>query len=541
MPTKPFIDYTYDDSVALFQAAAPVGDGTRTFPLDKPRRSAVAQTATLFYLSDHWQSSKGFIGQLPPPTLLGAESMKADIKAGFVSENVIREVTKTHVGGILGREPVWSFLPADPTVEADLSNESSFENTTGESLTPWWNERKALVDLQKAARTLVLEGRVVRRLFIPRGLLNSQGRATATDLRSALKFIYFETHTADVAGVFTDPFTQRQIGVFLFEEKDIYGEVTANCAELSFLDDNGDTICKVVKDKGDPATYGPYKLGGHLLVYELEREALITEQVQSQQRALNLAHTMMMRNINMAGSRERTITNAQPPISLKKTTTENTPDTTITKTFPGTFKTGAGAVNFVMGVPIHDENGQIVGYTNPNVTIVDPAPVDTFVKTADHYRSSMYSQCHQRHVLIVDKADTSGRAREVARREFERSLKETKIVMEAGGRWMLEATLRLSAQISNQSSKYADLRADFNCLLDAGEPDPEKQKTVIELRKSGLISAETGRNWIGVEDAAAELAKIKAETKEDPSQPEPVKDPNAPPNGGGTVVSTSVS
>jgi hypothetical protein len=127
-------------------------------------------------------------------------------------------------------------------------------------------------------------------------------------------------------------------------------------------------------------------------------------------------------------------------------------------------------------------------------------------------------------VLIVDKADTSGRAREVARREFERSLKETKTVVDASGRWQLETALRLAAFVSGQTSRYRSLRADFNCLIDAGEPDPEKQKTVIELRKAGLISAETARNWIGVEDAAAEAARIKnelpAEPAQEPSQPE---------------------
>src|SRR6185295_8904398 len=110
----------------------------------------------------------------------------------------------------------------------------------------------------------------------------------------------------------------------------------------------------------------------------------------------------------------------------------------------------------------------------------DPVAVITFKDTIGTEKEAIYSQCHQRHVLIVDKADTSGRAREVARREFERSLKETKTVIDACGRWQLEATLRLAAQVVGQVSKYAKLRADFNCVVDAGEVDTEKQKTVIE-------------------------------------------------------------
>ncbi len=517
---KPFAQYNYEDAATLFKRV-PSHDFAQVEA--NPRRPLIAKAATLFYEGDHWQNTKGFIGQLPPVRLPGATQIAADIKAGFVSENVIQEVVETHTGGILGREPVWSFLkkgvnPTSRPLPADRDDE------TGETLTPWWNHRKALRELQKAVTTLLLEGIVVRRLFIPRGLITGP-RISATSLDAALDLIYFENHTADVAGVFIDPDTQSELGVYLFTEND--DEV--QCAELSFLNTEGNTVCRVVKDKGAPVDYGPYQLGGHLLIYQLDRRALITPQVQSNQRALNLAHTMMMRNVNMAGARERTVTNAQIPTREVSTTVD---DAIVTRREAGTYEVGAGAVMFLMGHPIRNDAGEIVGYTNPNVSISDPASVETFVATGDHYREAIYSQCHQRHVLIVDKADTSGRAREVARREFERSLKESKIVVDASGRWQLEATLRLAAQIADQTRRYIDLRADFNCLIDAGEPDPEKQKTAAFLRSEGLISAETARNWIGVEDAAAELVRIRQEgSTEDPSIPDSEVE-TVPANGG---------
>jgi hypothetical protein len=517
---KAFTAYTYDDAANLLKAKVVPKQGIRDFPLGlNQRRTPTAQAATKFFNGDHWQNSAGFIGQLPPSNLLGSALILADIKAGFVSENIIQEVVETHIGGILGREPMWSLLKAEG--ETNRADKASFENVTGETLTQWWNERKGLKDLQKAITTALLESIAVRRLFFPVGLVPAGSTLNAANLADALKFIFFETVTCDVAGVFTDPDTQADIGIFLYEEHDAKGDVTNHAAELSFLNENGDTVMRVVRDRGATTESGPYKLGGRLLVYQIDRRALITEQVQSNQRALNLAHTMMMRNVNMAGARERTVTNAQPPITAKKVDVE----TGAVKTFPGTYKTGAGAVNFVMGVPIHDEAGNVVGYTNPNVNIADPSPVTTFVETADNYRLAIYSQCHQRHVLIVDKADTSGKAREVARKEYERSLKETKTVMDANGRWQLETVLRLAAQISNQPEKYAGLRADFNCLIDAGEPDPDKQLAVMQLRQPGgpknepLISDETARNWIGVEDAAAELAKVEQEAKRPSSNP----------------------
>lgn len=535
---KPFDQFTYDDAAGLLKATVP-SKGTRYFPLSTARRPDVAKDATEFYNGNHWQDSRGFIGQLPPSSIPFSASIIADIQAGFVSENVIQEVVETHTGGILGREPVWSFLKAETPLNKKATDDDR-DLETGHSLTPWWNERKGLRDFQKTLTTLLCEGKVVRRLFLPRGLYPSGSRISASNLTAALEAIYFETHTADVAGVFTDPDTQQDIGIFLFEEKKPDGEVITNCAELSYLDKQKRTVCKVVKDKGAPETFGPYELGGRLLIYELSRRALITEQVQSNQRSVNLAHTMMIRNVNMAGSRERTVTNAKPPVDVAGVDLRKGERPTKL----GTFKTGPGAVNYIQGWPFYsDEGDKVVGYTSPNVTISEPVSVDTFRNTISEEKEAIYSQCHQRHVLIVDKADTSGRAREVARREFERSLKESKTVVDAAGRWQLETGLRLAAQICSQVGKYAKLRADFNCIIDAGEPDPEKQKTVLLLRQPAgplnepLLSDETARNLIGVEDAAAELMKIRQEAKSPaaelpPPAPAPAVDGTNPVNSG---------
>jgi hypothetical protein len=553
--SKPFPTFDYDDAVNLIGAKVVLPrDGMRYFPLPSTlrrltsstvernvRRTVTAITATEMYLGDMWLNGDGFIGQLPPRALPGHAAILADIEAGFVSENVIKEVTNTHVGGILGREPSWSFLPIAATTGAERDKE------TGETLTPWWNKRKALKDMQKALRIALCEGIAVRRIFIPRFVngapLPPGASITASDIPTALNLIHFETVTSDRGGVFIDPDTQQEIGVFLYEEHDANGDITRNCAELSFLNERGDTVCRVVKDDDSSADYGPYRLGGHLLIYQLEVEQLITEQVQSSQRSVNLAHTMMMRNVNLAGSRGVTVTNAQPPLpKTDKPTITTATIKTADGRFPGTFKAGVGAVNFLMGVPIRDEDGNITGYTNPNVNVLEPVPVDSFQKTISEEKEAIYSQCHQRHVLIVDKADTSGRAREVARKEYERSLKDSKIELDACGRWQLEVALRLSAQLSNQTSKFAKLRADFNCLIDAGVPDPAFIQQVIEMRKPGgprlkpIISDETARNLCGVEDNGAELARIDAEEGQLPATPTPM--PKAEPDTETPVTTT---
>jgi len=528
VPT-PFDNYTYDDARSLFSQvpSLPGLAGQTLSQGSTPRRPTSAVAARAYFNADHWQNGAGFNGQLPPVSYPGASQIEADIKKRFESENVIKEVVETHIGGLLGREPLWSFLKEQGTA----GKKKEKDDITGETLTPWWNEREALNDLQDAAETVLLEGIAVKRVFFPKGLLPDSGVLTASNLNKALDYIFFQTLTADKAGVFTDPDTQKKIGVFLFEEKDAEGNVVDSCAELSFLDDEGDTVCRVVKDKGADEDFGPYKLGGRLLVFEMQRSPLITEQVQSNQKALNLAHTMMTRNVNMAGSRERSVTNAQPPRRPTRVQSSTNSNQTV-ETVPGTYETGAGAVMFLMGYPIRNEKGDIVGYTNPGVNVTDPASVEVFVNTIDLKRTAIYSQCHQRFVLMSGDATASGVSRKTAEKAWQRSLKETKTVVDAAGRWELEVTLRLAAQVVGQSDKYLNLRADFNCLLDVGEPTAEEITTVMEMRKPGgpnnqpLISDETARNKVGIDDAAAELKRIEEEAptpEEIKSQP-PVTD-----------------
>lgn len=537
--SKSFKDYDYDDAVSLFSQVPqlPGLAGQTVSQGLNPRRSPVAQSARDFYDGDHWQKNKGFIGQLPGTGYPGATQIEADIKKRFESENVIKEVVETDLGGLLGREPLWSFLKE---VGTDGEKKKEKDPITGEILTPWWNEREALKDLQKATETILLEGIAVKRVFVPKGLLSKGGvpikdengntvgyTLSATDINKALDYIFFETLTADKAGVFTDPDTQKQIGVYRFDEKDEDGNVTDQCAELSFLNEQGDTVCRIVRDKGKPEDFGPYKLGGRLLVFEMQRTPLITEQVQSNQKALNLAHTMMTRNVNMAGSRERTVTNAKPPTRQKRGGTQGERE-------PGDYETGAGAVMFLMGYPIYDKekSEKIIGYQTPGVHITDPASVDVFVHTRDMKYAAILGQCHQRFVLISGDATASGVSRKQAEKEWMRSLKDTKTVVDAAGRWELEVVLRLAAQLTGETSKYLNLRADFNCLLDVGEPTAEEIKTVMEMRKPGgpnnqpLISDETARNKIGIDDADAELKRIEAEapTPEDVPTPPPVTD-----------------
>src|SRR5687768_12346561 len=89
------------------------------------RRSEGAIANTLFYDGDHWQNGNGWIGAKPLVTH-GLNQTLLQIKEAFVSENVIAEVVDRHIGGILGREPLWGFIPQRTVSQSAQSRRRRF-------------------------------------------------------------------------------------------------------------------------------------------------------------------------------------------------------------------------------------------------------------------------------------------------------------------------------------------------------------------------------------------------------------------------------
>lgn len=488
---KDFATYAYEDARKLF---------------DKDRRAQTAVTAREFYNSNHWQEGRGFLGQLAPTALQHWKTRNEEIKAGFISQNACKRVIERHLNGVFDRESVWGLV----TGETDESGRAV--RAKEETLTRWWDERGVFGVLQEATRLARIEGASALRFIIPRGRLPEGGQIPdQTDLAGGLDFVYFEALTADKAGVFTDPETRRQIGVYLFDETDGDGKTADNCAELSFLNAQGDTVWRVVRAKGRAEEFGPYKLGGRLFVHEIRLDSLITEQVQSLQKGINLNHTMMLRNVNIAGSRERNVSNAQLPKTRKKVQDPENPTVTKTLEEPGYYVTGGGAVNYHLGYPIYNEKGHVAAYTNPNVSITDPVDVTSFLKTHEHYYTALLDECDQLHFLMGSDATANGVSREQARADYERSLKTTKHATDATGRWMIETPLRFAAQLARQSEKYLKLRAEFNAVINTGPLSAaERQENRADVA-AGLLSRETAMSRNGVEDTGAEQERIDRE------------------------------
>jgi hypothetical protein len=209
----------------------------------------------------------------------------------------------------------------------------------------------------------------------------------------------------------------------------------------------------------------------------------------------------------LGGFLERTYLNAQLPGRE-----EDDPNRPGQKRFvPERLHVGAGATNFISGVVTGiDQNGNDVIAT-PQLIYRDPVPVTTFRDTkAESYRTIL-EEVQQLHALISGDATSTGESRKQARSDFEESLSDTKTQVEAAIRWLLETVLAMAATFAGQPGRYASLRASVTCRLNLGPISSEDQRVAKELVEAEIISRETGRNWVGVDDVDAEAAKIEAE------------------------------
>ena len=494
------------------------------------RRSPDAIKADKFNRGDHFQDFDGWIGAKPFQGTDGYAAIRLQIERAFVSENVIAEVIDRHRSGILGREPLWGFLPSEmagPTVEKrrklfsklfNLVRTTLAQSTSGDkdklaqeaddALTVWWNHRKPRNILKEALTTVLLEQRAVLRFFFPAGLRDNEGRILLRpDLTSAANIPRLEMLTSDKAGVFLDENTLQEFGLYLYKRSD-----DTKVAELTFVE-NGQTILKVLVDGKEPQTFA-FDLGGRLLMYELSRPALITPQVMSNQRALNLALTMMMRNVNLAGSLERTILNAERPKERRRIKDLSAPDGFRDEWVDSDkYWEGPGATMALTGLLIRNDKGEIIGRANPNISFRDPVAIDTFTGTRDQFYACILGQCQQRHALISGDAVASGKSRSEARGEYRTSLADSKDPVDDAGRWLLETELRLAAQLCGRSRDFLPLRADFNAIIEDGPIDPtERQENRADVQ-DGLMSKETAMSRNGIEDTDAELDRIAQEPK----------------------------
>lgn len=453
------------------------------------------QARRRFDEGDHWQEGTGFIGQLP--TGDGFEDRTEMLKAGFVPEEVVTEVLDTHVQNVLGEEPQISIEPLEnPPEGATTLSQAEIDDTLG-ILKEWWDERDNTRILAECLRSARRETAGVLRCFIPAGMLDGEGRITARDLKEALSKIWIRAEHIEDGGVLIDETTATRLGLFKYRVKIEKTEI--NLCEYSFVDLDGLTVWGTASNSrsGKGAEEAePLMLGGMLPIYEMKAAELISSNVLQAQRAVNLSGTMLTRNNNLAGSRERLALNVQPPGEWRETTDPVSGQ--VTREFvPGEMKTGPATMNFLQSLPIFDDEGRITGFGNPNVIFTDPVAIETFTGTSAHWREVIYNRAKMRHLLIADNATASGKSRIEARREFQSSLNDSKGIADAAGRWAGTTPLHIAAHFIGAPGRFLGYRIKFDAMVSTIEKTAEELNQIRADYEAGLIDLRTALELAG--------------------------------------------
>ncbi len=470
----------------------------------------------LFVDGDHWQSGEGWVGPMPPDNVSGSSNVRSEIEKGFLSKNVIREIKDRHTNGVLGRSPVWTFSAREQ--DADSSLKDSQEEAIAEAeqgFTIWWDKRNAHDKLKESLGNLLASGRAVARVYIPLGMGVDLGEGkvgvnVAQTLEQALNYIYLDIPDVEAATIYTDPLTKQELGVFIYKpiDPETGKEKQSDAAELVYLipDEEDEPALTAVQTLDSGANdVVPLDIGGRLTMHEMRRPLFITEQIRAQQKALNLALSMVPRNVVTSGFLERVILNAEMPGEWEYK------DGKPVKFIPAQYVTGAATTNALRGLAVEQPDGKRT-LTTPDIKWRDPSPVKPAVDAAQAIYLAMLEEAKQAHIILSGEALVSGKSREQARSDFDMSLNESKIPCEHQGQWLLETVLALAEMLMGQPGKYTlTLRATFQCHTFTGPVTWEERKQNDDsIGKT--ISQQRAMEMNGILDVDSELARIKQES-----------------------------
>lgn len=467
------------------------------------KTGSTAFRARKFYDGYHLWSRDEWRG--PRPAGRNAAAMWLEIERGFVSQNVVKEACERHTFGVLGREPMWAYVTGREARRRAKSRREA-ESPEDKIMLPWWDDERLLLVKRKATTNLLLTGSGAYRLhFSP----------------SEPRRVLVTVPEPGQARVYRDPLTGREMGVYS------YTAGGRQFTEVCYLNAAGRTVVKTLAEgsegfagnikemfakalsavgvrEADVVPEAEYDLGGRLTIYEMSREPLIDEQVLQNQCLLNMALTMLPRNVVLGGFLERIMVNIQSPKKRDAAGKETDED--------DDYQAGAGAVTFAKGLPRYGEDGELLGYESGNVIFRDPISVKTFEDTKRVAYEGILGQCHQKHILDPGTGEFGAEARKQARDDYEKSLLMTKAEVDAAGRFLVETKLRMEAFLQGDEGAYNDTRVAFDSRIDIGPLNSEDKRMMQADVEKGRMSRQTYMNRVGTDDPDAELSLIRDDT-----------------------------
>ncbi len=470
--------------------------------------------AKLMYDGDHWQSGWGWAGPMVPFDHPNYALLWGEIMKMFCSRNIIRELVETHVNGVLGRPMRWSLVPIRSTKDERDDTPDALKSLIAEASTivrQWLAQRK-VHDVMRAYLTELLmpAGRSTLRLFLPRGAGTpiAQGSRvlrmqTGTDFGETMGAIFLEKPDVTLSRVYTDPDTQRDIGVSLFRARRPDNGSFQDAASLTFLDAEGkNTVIGTIYDDGSQSGVS-YDMGGRLAMFQSTRTPLITPQLLQQNRILNYAESVIPRNLTTAGFLERVIISAQLNGQWVKDEATGVEKFEMDDDAVPAF--GPGEVTVLQPQTFEDEaTGKIV-VTTPSMQRFEPILPTGSIDSSNHLYQNMQREAGQGHLIKDEMTDAT-----LVR--YGLSLVQSAIPVTQAFVWVIETALAETEALRGEQGKYtSQLRAQASAFLNVGSITPEQRNALTATIEKSILSKETGQELMGVEDVDEENDRIASQ------------------------------
>lgn len=451
-----------------------------------------------------WESA--IIPRIEERTESDRQTMKR-VRRLFQTANKCKEVVVRHRTALLGRTPSWKIV--DDAGKPDTSDFGTRASEIMRRLYKRWR-RNSIGRYQhhsdpfkKALDDCLVTGFGYLRLY-------SDLKYASLDNANPLKV---DLHSPDpnvievIRG--SNGNTERIEYHFILDKK--------NLREVQEIRDDGATVFYWLNQGGDRVPMDDagteeivLQLGGLFTVFELKREALITDTVKKAQNAINHALTMGITNIEFAGFLQQVILNGLPPGKW-----EENDEGVIDFVASEDWYFAPGRTNFVSGLPLYKSNGDgvekytdISGYTQPQVANQPPVDIKPII---DEYRLScsvIYESANQSHILGQDQT-LSGISREQLRADFKSTVQSDKEMVE-----IIIADCYLAALRMLLGYDFTKFDIEVDLLVDLGSPSPEERKQIREDYAAGLLSRVTAIGLQGyVDSPEVEASNIDEESK----------------------------
>lgn len=265
-------------------------------------------------------------------------------------------------------------------------------------------------------------------------------------------------------------------------------------------DEQGNLLIETDEQGNQREAVSELDLNGNYTIQVIQVRPLITDSLKRLQNAINYYLTLMPKNQELAGFRERVLTNAQPPGDYE----EHPDGTRVFKPDPN-WSIGPGKISWITGIPIYNELGQVSGYSNPGVNYAEPASPETFIQAVRATVALLYEEVAQGHLLSSD-LQISGVSRQQLRADFWGILEEYQGAIEAAWSGALESAAGLMGMPLGEETEIVT-----NLVLSQAEPTPEEMQALIAEVQAGLESRKGAIARRGERNPEAKLEEILEE------------------------------